>query len=165
MFGFLKKLLSKNKELVIDDPDFGEIAYKNGSWIMVGRWVIPELKASIRCIDIPGTEYGPSSKAREFLLLKKRSIEALWKTYSPDLLAILVQNDLAQPDSNPKEVLHIESFAGDSDEYWEVAFQTDATNTGDWMYICIEIRNEIHRIVTTTQLDRALLIIEIKIFC
>jgi len=149
MFDFFKQLFFKPQKLVIIDPDFGEISYSDGSWIMQGRWQILEKKAHIRCIDIPGDEYGPTVKSRKFLITKKHSLDELWTLFSPELIKILAQNDLQKNDRDPKQILYIESLAGGSEQDWEVAFQSDCDYGENWIHISIAMENGKRNIIVT----------------
>ena len=151
MLKILKNLISpKESELVITDPDFGEITfYDANSWQMNTTWNIPEKKANICCIDIPGDVNGPSSTAREFLLGKKRNIDNLWETHQQTLTETLKKHDLYPADDNPKSVLHIESLAGESDKDWEVSFQADTDSDEGWIHISIVIKHGKQNVVVT----------------
>lgn len=149
MFGFFKRLILKNKALIIEDPDFGEISYNQGSWMMQKKWQLLDQGADICCIDIPGNEYGPSAKAREFLLSKKHSIVQLWLMFEPELKRILIEQNLMPSDGNVKDVLQIASLAGDSELDWEISFETNIAYEMHWTYISIAIEHGKQHIVVT----------------
>ena len=151
MLKAIKKLLgAKDQERTLIDPDFGEIVlYDTDAWQMTGRWFIPENKANICCIDIPGDEEGPSQKAREFLLNKKLNLDKLWEEFSPALQDTLKKHGLYPKNENLKSTLHIESLAGEVEEDWGIAFEADTQNDKEWIYIDIEIKRGKHNIAIT----------------
>lgn len=151
MLSLIKKIFrGDSKEVTKIDPDFGEIRYfKDGSWQMTGTWEHESQRAKICCIDIPGDLEGPSKKSREFLLNKRQGIEDLWSKFRGKLTRVLDENSLNPSGIDPKKLLFIESLAGDSEDDWEVSFETDTDDDNKWIHISFVVRNGNEEVITT----------------